>query len=241
MRRDDEIDYFQKQIKESLDFFEDWLYPSTYENLTFKGVPLKKSVFFDKLDELSHDKGDYKHNCLPCNLTDGANLIRYFLEKNITCESIRFFVNIYSILLYQQAERFGVIYSQLGYITNKNEFDWSQFPNLQNLKYWANFFKHPKSSMFLHHPTFHIESYSGNPNFMFDGIINNEFVKKYFAGGKLNMELEKLFLNKEFKIFFPDLISFTKLLCNESDNLINIINSKKENIEILKLYRKKTF
>lgn len=241
MRIDDEIAYFQKQIKESLDFFEAWLYPSAYENLTYKGTPLKKSIFFDKLDVLSHDEEDYKHNCLPCNLTDGANLIRYFLKNNLTCESIRFFTNIYSVLLYQQAERFGVIYYQLDYKTNNNEFDWSQFPNLQIIKYWANFFKHPKSSMFLHHPTFHIESYSDNPNFMFDGCINSEFVKKYFSGRKLNLELENLLLNKEFKIFFPDILGFTKLVCDESENLICIINSSKENIERLRLYRKKTF
>lgn len=241
MLRMDQIEYFQKQIKHSLEFFEDWLYPSEYENITYKLIPLRKSVFFDKLDKLSHDKDVYKHNCLPCNLTDGANLIRYFLKSNIECENIRYFVNIYSILLYQQAERFGVIYFQLGYRNKKDEFDWSQFPNLQILKFWANFFKHPKSSMFLHHPTFHIESYSFNPNFMFDGRINSEFVKKYYSGRKLNLELEKLLQNKKFKIFFPDIISFTKLLCDESDYLINIINSKKENIEKLKLFRKKSF
>jgi len=111
MLRMDQIEYFQKQIKHSLEFFEDWLYPSDYENITYKLIPLRKSVFFDKLDKLSHDKDVYKHNCLPCNLTDGANLIRYFLKSNIECESIRYFVNIYSILLYQQAERFGVIFN----------------------------------------------------------------------------------------------------------------------------------
>jgi hypothetical protein len=242
MQRIDEIDYFQKQIKHSFEFFEEWLYPSVYENLTYKGIPLRKSVFFDKLDKLSHDKDDYKHNCLPCNLTDGANLIRYFLKSNFKCENIRYFVNIYSILLYQQAERFGVIYVKLGYKKeDKNEFDWSKFPSLIKIKHWANFFKHPKSSMFIHHPTFHIESFPDNPNFMFDGIIDSEFVKKYFAGPNLNSKLEILLLNKEFKIFFPDIISFTKLLCDESDYLINIINSKNENIEKLKFFRKKSF
>jgi hypothetical protein len=241
MRREDEINYFQKQIKEALNLFEKRIYPNTFENFTIDGIPIKKSVFFDKLDHLSHEKYDYQHNCLPCNLTDGANMILYFLENNSTCRNIKFFVNIYTLLLYQQAERFGVIYSQLGYKTQKNEFDWKQFPNLQIIKYWANFFKHPKSSMFLHHPTYHIESFSDKPNIMFDGIINSDFVKKYYSGPKLNQELEQILLNKDFKIFFPDIIDFTKLICDESEILINIINSKKGNIEKLKLYRKKTF
>jgi hypothetical protein len=235
MRRDDEEVYFQKQIKESLDFFEAWLYPNTYRNLTYNGVPIKKSLFIDKLAVLSHINEEYKHNCLPCNLTDGANLILSFLVNNLNCTNIRYFTNLYSILLYQQAERLGVIYYQLDYKTN-NEFDWSQFPNLQTIKYWANFFKHPKSSLFIHHPTFHIESYPNNPNIMYDGNINSEFVKKYFSGRKFNEELKSLLLNKNFKIFFPDLIKYTKLICTESDFLISTILSNEDNIEKLKCY-----
>lgn len=231
MRTDNEIVYFQKQIKKSLDFFEERLYCSTYEN------HIKESYFLNRLDVLNYEGEVYKHNCLPCNLADGANLIQYFLKNNLNCENIRFFINTYSIILYQQAERFGVIYCQLDYRTNKNEFDWSLFPNLQKIKYWANFFKHPKSFMFIHHPTFHIENYQDNPNFMFDGYVNSEFVKKYFSGPKFNLQLESLLLNKDFKVFFPDLIDFTKLICDESENLINTILSNEEYIKKLQVYR----
>lgn len=239
MRNDDEIRYFQCQIKKSKDFFENWYFTSNCDIFNNQGVPIKKNIFQDKLEILNYEKGDYMHNCIPCNLKDGANIIRYFLNSNLECDNIWFFVSIYSFLLYQQAERFGVIYSKLGFKTNKNEFDWSKFPNLQNLKYWANFFKHPKSSMYLHHPTFHIESYPDNPNLMFDGYINSEFVKTYFSGSKKNKDLEELLSNKEYKVLFPDLLILTKSICIESDVLIDKINSNKENIEILKFYRSK--
>lgn len=238
MIRDEEIIYFQQQIKDSLDYYESFLYPNTYKHLEIDKEPIKKSLFIEKLDVLSQINEKYKHNCLPCNLTDGANNILLFLENNLNCTNIRYFTNIYSILFYQQAERFGVIYSQLGYTTNKKEFNWNSFPNLQKVKYWANFFKHPKSSMFLHHPTFHIESFTGNPNFMFNGSINSEFIKKYFSGGKFNLELENLLLNKNYKVFFPDIFDFTKLICDESNSLISIILSDEKNIEVLRKYTK---
>jgi hypothetical protein len=241
----DEVVYFQKKIKESFDIFDSWLFPSTYQNFTFNDSALKKAVFLDQLDELNNDNGVYNHNCIPCNLTDGAGLIYQFLQNNTNCESIRYFVTIYSLLLYLQAERFGVIYKDLEYdYLNKKgnkEFNWKSFPELLLVKRWANFFKHPKSSMFIHHSTFHIEGYPKNPNFMFDGIINSDFIEKYYANENSNSELSEKLLNKNFKVFFPDLVEFTKLICGESDKLITIINSKKENVEKLKRFSNNTY
>jgi uncharacterized protein YbcC (UPF0753/DUF2309 family) len=94
--------------------------------------------------------------------------------------------------------------------------------------------------MFLHHPTYHIESYAKNPNFLFKGVINTDFVKKYYNGKSLNNELEKKLLNENYKIFFPDLLEFTKELCVEFEKLFEIINSNDDHIEKLQLFRKKT-
>lgn len=232
----DETAFFQEQIKESLDLIENKLYLNVDEKT--KHV---RSVFFDELELLSVGENSKLHNCVPCNLNYGINLIRYFLKTNLSCQHIKFFLNVYTNLLYQQAERFGVVYSKLGYVGSKNEFDWNRFPKLQIIKYWANFFKHPKSTMFLHHTTFHIESYSDKPNFLFDGVIDCEFVKKYFSGSKLNKELEEKISNKDFKVFFPDLVVFTNLICDESDEIIAKIKSNDANIEKLKSFRRKYF
>lgn len=229
----EEIVFFQEQIKESLMSLENKLYLGVNEKGEYY-----RSIFFDELEILSDGKSGKSHNCVPCNLTDGINLIRYFLKTNLKCLHLKFFINTYSLLLYQQAERFGVIYSQIGYIDKKHEFDWNKFSELQMIKYWANFFKHPKSSLFLHHPTFHIESCPDLTNFMFDGVINSEFVKKCFCGGKFNKELEEKLSNKNYKIFFPDLIEFTNLICYESKRLIENIKSDERNIEKLKIFNK---
>jgi hypothetical protein len=235
-----EIEYFQSQIQVINTNFYNWLYSGEFLKFQFGPKPQRRSIYWENLESLSHANDGYKHNSIPCNLTDGANLIVQFLKNNEDCKSIRYFVNIYSTFFYQQAERYAVVYEQLGITLKNGKFDWNQFPNLQLIKYWANFFKHPKSSMFLHHPTYHIESFPENPNFLFKGIINSAFVKKYYSGGNHNKELETLLLNQDFKIFFPDLIELTNQLCTEFERIFDIVNSKPENIEKLQKFRKKT-
>ncbi len=233
--------FFQNQIKESSDYFEKWLYPTDSKFFLYEGLPIKESVYFSKLDFLHYNNSnEYRHNCLPCNLTSGGNLILKFLQNSLSCDDIRYFVNIFSLLLYQQAEKHGVVYSLLGYKNKNDEFDWEKFPNLQKIKYWANFFKHPKATLLLHHPTYHIESYNHNPNFLFDGKINNDFVYNYFKGKKKNKELFEILSNKNYKIFFPDLLEFTKNACNEFNKIFEIINQSnlsESEIERLKEFR----
>ncbi len=233
--------YFTEQIKESANYFDNWLYPSYYENLNNNGLPLRRSIFHQKLENLSFGNDGYEHNSIPCNLKDGAMLINKFFKNNLGETNIRYFITLYSLLFYLQAEKCAVIYLQLGYHQKGklDKFKWEEFPTLQKIKYWANFFKHPKSSIFLHHPTFHLESFQDNPNIGFKGKIDSAFVKKYFSGEKNNSKLEDLLLNQSFKVFFPDIPSFTKELCSEFEKLIDIINSEPKNIEILKKFRKK--
>lgn len=236
---EEEIEYFQSQIRSISRYFYNWLYSGSFHMIQFGPEPQRRSIYWENLESLSHACDGYKHNSIPCNLTDGAHLIVQFLKNNEECKSIRYFVNIYTNFLYQQAERYAVVYQQIGITMGNGKFDWSQFPYLQLIKYWANFFKHPKSSMFLHHPTFHIESYPGNPNFLFDGVINSDFVKKYYSGGNHNEELEKLLLNKEFKVFFPDLIMLTEQMCSEFERIFDIVNQNVENVDKLQKFRKK--
>lgn len=226
-----ELEFFNNQINQVADYFENWLYSSSYQ----KHTPSQKDIYTNSLNSLDYDN---KHNCIPCNLKDGAKLIHQFLSNHRDCKSVPYYLSIYSLLFYLQAERCAVVYIQLDYTRDEkdSEFDWASFPVLQRIKHWANFFKHPKSAMFIHHPTFHIESYTSNPNFQFDGIIDSHFVKKYYSGKRRNKELEKKLSNNDFKVFFPDLIEFTKELCKEFNKLIKVINSTIENAEKLKVF-----
>jgi len=73
------------------------------------------------------------HNCIRDGLDEGAHNIDYFLDTNKEFNNIRFYSTIYYLLFYIQAEKIG-IYNEIDFKTNKNEFDWNQFPNLKMIK-----------------------------------------------------------------------------------------------------------
>lgn len=174
------------------------------------------------------------HNCIGCNLEEGCLNIQDFVEQFSGTEKIRSYLTTYSLLFYTLAERIGVIYKELGVIDNRGEFDWSRFPTLRRIKHWANFFKHPKAYMFLHHPGYFLEDDPDRPNFMIEGEINNDFVDSFYRAGSKNDELRALFANKKgWNIVFPDIMKLTKELCTEIDNACDFV-IQPENIELLR-------
>lgn len=228
-----EVTFFNHQTNATAEYFEKWLYPRVNPHLIYEENNLPVPIY-DELHDILSTSNLAKHNCIGCNLYHVARIINKFLQLNKCEGDLGYYLMNYTLLFYLQAERLGVIYKEIGFISN-GKFDWSQFPVLQNIKYWANFFKHPKAFMFLHHPTFHITSYKLNPNFLFDGIIDNEFVKNYFSGEKekKNIELSEKLSNKNWKVFFPDLLITTKELCNEFEKIISIIKSDESIIKKL--------
>lgn len=236
--------HFLEQAKESADYFSKWFDCYDNEILDDQNLPLKKSLFCDIHDAfLKYNQNkianpdSYAHNCIGCNLEEGARAINYFLHSNTNCLNLQYYLNIYSFLFYAQAERLAVIYKEIGFTNEKLEFDWEKFPNLRMIKYWANFFKHPKAYMFLHHPEYYIESDQERPNFLITLVIDNSFVDRFYQGQKRNTELRELLENKDkVKIFFPDLVTTTKTLCNEFSKIIEVINSDNSIIEKLNSY-----
>jgi hypothetical protein len=239
-KENDILEYFHLQISECAEYFNNWLYPK--ENIDEDDKPFEKSVFckiYDAFADFNSQKGlsDTSHNCIGCNFEEGARTIDYFLQSNKGCSNIQYYLNLYSFLFYAEAERLAVIYKEIGYTNSKLDFDWERFPNLQLIKYWANFFKHPKAYMFLHHPDYHIDSDPNKPNFMITLVIDNDFVKRFYKAGAKNEELRELLVNKaRVKIFFPDLIDTTKILCDEFDKIITALTTNEVIIEKLNDY-----
>ena len=138
------------------------------------------------------------------------------------------------MLFYLQAERMAVIYSELGFIKiqrKKKVFDWCKSPELLRIKYWANFFKHPKAYMLLHHPSFFIQGDPNIPNFMVNEIIDEKFIQTFYKGDEKNLDLRDKLLNKDgVIIIFPNLVKFTKDLCREFEKLVDLIVSDEKHI-----------
>lgn len=237
--------YFAQQLGLSAEYFDKWLYRRDSKVFELEGKPKKQTFYNDLYDIFSkHHKAqkgkeqEIGHNCIGCNFEEGARNIELLFKYNRNTDSERYFLTLYSLLFYLQAERLAVIYKEIGYtVKGKDEFDWASFPVLQKIKYWANFFKHPKYYMLLHHPMFFIEGDPSTPNFMINGIINNDFIHKFYSGGKHNEDLRTELENKDmYIIIFPNLLEFTKQLCEEFEKIIHVIMNDKTLIEKLASY-----
>ena len=164
------------------------------------------------------------HNCIGCNFEEGCLNILDFVEQFSGTEKVRNYLTIYTLLFYILAEKLGVIYKELNVISGKGEFDWIRFPVLRRIKHWANFFKHPKSYMFLHHPVYFLENDPDRPNFLIEGEVNSDFVDSFYRAGDRNDELRTLVANKkDWKVIFPDLVVFTQELCSEVDKACDYV------------------
>jgi hypothetical protein len=239
--------YFNEQIQHSESYFNKWLYTSESKILTHKGEPIKKTVYCELDDTFSNyhsskidNEHGIAHNCLSCNFKEGAKNIELFFEYNKNTNSRRYFLTLYSLMFYLQAERLGVIYKELGFnieYKGESKFNWTAFPKLQRIKYWANFFKHPKYYMLLHHPMFFIEGDPYTPNLIINGIIDDAFIHKFYSGGKSNKDLRAELENKNnFIIIFPNLLNLTIDLCSEFEKIVTLITNDKETIAKLATY-----
>jgi hypothetical protein len=219
--------YFAIQTKLVLDYFEEWHFRDNHH--FSDGERTRYCVLFDafnkceKQTDSSSDNNSNHHNCIGCNLEEGCLSILDFLKKYCDSENTRTYLTIYTFLFYSLAERVAVVYKELG-IVNGNNFDWVKFPVLRNIKHWANFFKHPKAYMFLHHPSYFLENDSSKPNFFVKGEINNEFVEKFYSANPDNNELRNQCKNKDgWNVIFPDILQLTKDLCFELDKVCEFI------------------
>lgn len=232
--------YFQEQVNAASNYFEDWIYSRNCNTPDVKNKTEQTSYYSQlhstfssiyKSHGLSHT---FKHNCIGCNLEEGAKNIELFFKYNKNVQSERYFLTLFTMLFYLQAERMAVIYSELGFIKiqrKKKVFDWCKTPELLRIKYWANFFKHPKAYMLLHHPSFFIQGDPNIPNFMVNEIIDEKFIQTFYKGDEKNLDLRDKLLNKDgVIIIFPNLVKFTKDLCREFEKLVDLIVSDEKHI-----------
>ena len=225
-----ENSFFSSQTKQVYEYFNEWLFSNPdnkEEEESKKSIYCELyDVFHQKEFEVSNDSDKSYHNCIGCNFEEGCLTILDFLKKFSETTNISPYLTIYSLLFYSQAERLAVVYKELGY-TSGNSFDWTRFPTLRTIKHWANFFKHPKAYMFLHHPSYFIETDPEKPNFMINGVIDTAFVENFYRAGADNTMLQQLFENgTKFKIFYPDLLQFTRDLCAEFSAIIPVIKQE---------------
>jgi len=68
-------------------------------------------------------------------------------------------------------------------------------------------------------------------------IIDDNFVQQFYKGGAKNDELRNRLINQDnVKVFFSDLLSTTKLLCEEFEKIITLIITEELIFKKLKMF-----
>ena len=171
------------------------------------------------------------HNCVACNLNDSNRRLENFLLGYRLFKDVHTTMTNYLFLLYLQAE---CIFEYFNYLQLPNSYIQKNFQILFTVKRWANFLKHPKSFMLVHHP---IWEYKKEINVFVNKkkpIIDTEFVKKYYAGDSKNKELLKELSNKEdLIVLYPNPYELIIEFCNAQKKFSDLISKNQLVREIL--------
>lgn len=187
------------------------------------------------------DNSDTSHVCIACNLAnDTDRLLNYLytleiLNKNCGCNEEHIIHNfeIYFMILNLIIERVKFVEKILKIIDDKqieNKFIFDNGDNIfQKIRYWANFVKHPKEFMFVHHPYYIFSGIESIEEIINDNkiiMIDNKFVEDYYKqdDDKQKEQLQRKLGNKQNVIVnFPNFEEMTEKFCNAYNNFINMI------------------
>lgn len=220
--------YTTDQFKECYEIFVSEL----YDKDGYANVCVLNTVF--------GNKGDDSHNCLGCNFSEYSDIIKRYLSKHETLDSVQYDFTVYILLLYLLVERMEVIIEILQIPSVYKD---KHFKVFQRVRKWANFIKHPKSFVLTHHPLYDFDnSGSGYEKDKSLIIINDNFVDCYYKGQvsiedkkKNNIELlSKLKNRNNILVLFPNIPTLTKNVCYASNKFITLISENPIYAEILK-------
>lgn len=164
------------------------------------------------------------HNCIGCNLANSEVHFINFLKRNRSfTDNNETFIQfiLFSYLIVERInEIFKIIEINESY---KNE----HFKTFALIKRWTNFYKHPKSFMFVHHPYY---TFSNHPDCneikkkMI--VVDSNFISKYYNGVSNNRQLNNLLTNKkDVVVIFPNIEELTKLFCLEIIHFVDLLRN----------------
>ncbi|UKM65050.2 hypothetical protein GSB9_01612 [Flavobacteriaceae bacterium GSB9] len=180
-----------------------------------------------------HNNFQKGHNCVACNLNDSNLRIENFLIQHRSFKDINLTFTSFILLLYLQVES---IYEYFDLIQLQESYKLKHFKIFQDVKRWANFLKHPKSFMLVHHPKWTFEGRKikneEDDNLVAEKIkrsnptIDTDFVNEFYSGDRKNRELYKK-LNKKEKVLicFPDPIKLIKEFTEAQRKFVDVISN----------------
>jgi hypothetical protein len=178
------------------------------------------------------------HNCLGCNFADSTEQIKKVLELHESYSEIRHSFPLYILSLYLLVERMD---SVMDMVSVPDKFREKHFKVFQQIRKWANFIKHPKSFILVHHPDYNFENSGFEIDKIFQETINEQFVTEFYKGQKsldeqkkINKELyQRLHNKKDILVLFPDIGKVTKKFCYSINKFVDLVTKNEVYIEIL--------
>lgn len=181
---------------------------------------------------LLHKNFKNGHNCVACNLNRQNELLFDFLESYDEFKHPYLTFNVFIWLLYLQIESIYVYCDILKIDKGK------YFKTFRIIKDWANFLKHPKSFMLVHHPIFGFyETDLLNESIIaFDNevqieenefqFINTDFVKDFYKNKNSDIQLKNILKNNQKVIVvFPNPVKLITDFVSEQEKFISLINA----------------
>lgn len=164
------------------------------------------------------------HNCVACNLNDSNRRIEQFLLGYKLFTDPYTTMTNFIFLLYLQVE---CIFEYLNVLQLPDNYIQKNFQSFYMIKRWANFLKHPKAFMLVHHPIWDYKK-DGNLIIKNKPIIDTNFVKKFYAGYSNNKELSKALINKEnLLVLFPNPLDLVNEFCEAQKKFTELIYENK--------------
>lgn len=162
------------------------------------------------------------HNCLGCNLAEVESEYVNFLKQYKRFNSENESFTLYILLSYLLVERIELI---MKLMELPESFRLQNFRTLITIRRWANFIKHPKSFMLVHHPSYIHENDPLIETIKEGKIeINTAFIETYYNGESRNKDLFKIVENKiNVLVVYPNIEELTQNFCLEIRNFIDLI------------------
>lgn len=178
------------------------------------------------------EEGETSHSCVACNLADISDyLLRSLNNLGVITNQFDAFVS-FCLPAYLLVERFEEVFR---IIKLPDYYEQRHFQNLKLIRRWANFLKHPKAFLFVHHPQYYFEDeVSVDASEKKYTVIDSDFVKEHYTGDAKNTKLYSTLTNKDQVIvLFPSLLQLTEGLIDAQNHFIDIITNNKVFREVL--------
>lgn len=210
---DEELLFIRNEFKKAFEIFESQNYPEEEDTL---------------MCSIHSSFEENGHNCVACNLEESAKLIANFLKNHNqfnTAESV--FPN-FILLIYLMVER---IDEYLNIMELQRSIRERNFQSFSMIKQWANFIKHPKAFMLVHHPTFIFQGFEIPPDSWkfkklddYEIMIDSDFVKEYYSGGDKNKKLyDKLIKKEDVLVVLPNPVELMTEFCKAQKYFVELI------------------